>query len=247
MTPYVETETHGTPAGYKAGCKTDAMCDPIAPWSCRRSMEKYRGDYSYHRRVDQGLSPDEIQVLEQQEAETPPVPAVKPKPKKSSKRYGSRLPLSDPTAGPSTHVAPDRLAAYGANVSAAKQRIASAPTPDPMPAAALAASTPSKENPMSNIPLPAGVQWKTPPPAALAASGPRSKNQLIIAAAKSQPRQWLCLGPASASAATRWRKGDVTGTKPREFEAVVDNGEGRGAKGDLYVRYVGTAAAGGAK
>lgn len=244
--PYAEIDVHGTPAGYKAGCKTDAMCDGSAPWSCKRAYERYRGDYAFHQRIDQGLTPSEIHELEQADAERlaqeerawleregmkAPKPAKEQKPKTT--RKGSRLQLVDPTSG------------YGtATITAARSRIASAPTPD-HPAAALAASTPTKEHPMPVPPKPADAEfaWQAPPAAALDKTrGRRGGYAWHIQQMKAKPKVWACLGRHKSGAETRWRTGKVSGTQPRQFEAVLDDRPevvDASGKGLLYVRYVG--------
>lgn len=236
--PYAEIDVHGTPAGYKAGCKTDAMCDPSAPWSCKRGYERYRGDYAFHRRIDDGLTPHEIHELEQadaariaeEEAAWLQREGMKaPKPAKAEKklkpRFVNQLAAVDPLGG----YAP-------ATVTAARARIASAPDP----------ITPSKETPMPTE-KPADVEfaWQAPPADVLSKTrGRRGGYAWHIQQMKAQPRVWACLGRHKPGAETRWRTGKVSGTQPRQFEAVLDdrpevvNPDGKGL---LYVRFVGGA------
>lgn len=51
---------HGTPAGNRQGCKGRLECDPDQPWTCGDAMIRYRGDLTYRRRVDAGMTPQEI-------------------------------------------------------------------------------------------------------------------------------------------------------------------------------------------
>lgn len=51
---------HGTPAGYRQGCRGRGECDPAQPWTCGDAMVRYRGDLMYRRRVDADMSPHEI-------------------------------------------------------------------------------------------------------------------------------------------------------------------------------------------
>lgn len=259
---YAQIEVHGTPAGFKAGCKTDAMCDPSAPWSCRRGYERARGDYAFNMRLKEGLSPAEIHELElgdaqrlaEEEAawlakEGMKAPRKSKPAKPATARKGSRLPLVDMAAGPVTRVAPDRLAAYGANADAAMARVAAAGTSlaelAELPAALAEATnpaTPSKETPMTDTSaLPTGLEWKQPSARALQslARGSKTKNARAIEATKQNPGQWLSLGVQNASGMSRWRKGEVAGTKPGEFEALIDVAKPGDKTGELFIRYVG--------
>lgn len=56
----VDVSEHGTPEGYRQGCRGRGACDPAQPWTCMDAWTRYRGDLTYRRRVDAGLSPAEI-------------------------------------------------------------------------------------------------------------------------------------------------------------------------------------------
>lgn len=69
------TKGHGTPAGYKAGCKSRGGCPARHLISCVDANIRYRSDVAFQRGIDAGL---ELELI--LEADAPPV-AERPKPK----------------------------------------------------------------------------------------------------------------------------------------------------------------------
>ena len=57
---------HGTPAGYTTLHCRGSQCE--APISCTQARIRYVGDYQYMRRVDAGMTPQEIANIELVEA-----------------------------------------------------------------------------------------------------------------------------------------------------------------------------------
>lgn len=62
----VDSNIHGTPDGYRAGCKTGHCPSPVL---CRDVYVRYVGDYGFARRVDAGESPADIIAAEVADAE----------------------------------------------------------------------------------------------------------------------------------------------------------------------------------
>ena len=62
----LESDVHGTVAGYRAGCKGSACAGTVA---CRDVYRRYVGDFAFARRVDAGESPAAIIAEEEAEAE----------------------------------------------------------------------------------------------------------------------------------------------------------------------------------
>ncbi|ALJ20393.1 response regulator transcription factor [Microbacterium sp. No. 7] len=61
----LELDVHGTPAGWRGGCR-GAHCP--APVSCRDVYRRYSGDYGFRRRVDAGETPAQVIAEEIAEA-----------------------------------------------------------------------------------------------------------------------------------------------------------------------------------
>lgn len=61
---------HGTLEGYERGCHGE-ICPSKGEhgWSCAGAVIRYRGDWVFRKRVDAGMGPAEIAVLDREEAE----------------------------------------------------------------------------------------------------------------------------------------------------------------------------------
>lgn len=107
---------HGTPAGYKAGCKGIGGCDPDAPWTCAQAMQRYRGDWTFKRRVDAGMTPAEIAELEAAER------------REQRMRTRAEATTATPVAIDASSPSPPRRAAL-AHQSTATSKVRAIPTP----------------------------------------------------------------------------------------------------------------------
>lgn len=62
---------HGTPAGNRAGCTSRLLCpnQGTSLMTCTEAGVRFRGDYGYRRRVEEGYSAVDILILEQADAQ----------------------------------------------------------------------------------------------------------------------------------------------------------------------------------
>lgn len=81
--------THGTPAGYDAGCTRRAGCDNADDpelMTCPEAKQRYRGDWAYRRAVDNGTATAEYEHFataraKKPAATTPTTPKPAPRPR----------------------------------------------------------------------------------------------------------------------------------------------------------------------
>lgn len=109
---------HGTPDGYRRGCRTIA-CPAAIP--CRTVHTRYAGDYTFAKRLDNGIPLAEIleldnaakaQARQRDRAAASPTAAPKPKPKPKPTR--TRKPAAPPKAPTPPTPTPQRAAAPAA-------------------------------------------------------------------------------------------------------------------------------------